>query len=62
LSLGFVAADDSDDLLRVTLGHLRRALLLSLCAYRHGGDHQNGNNQPQVHEYLLAYVACDDGA
>jgi hypothetical protein len=22
---------------------------LSLRAHRHGGDHQNGNNQPQVH-------------
>src|SRR5262249_8646988 len=51
LSLGFVAADDSDYLLRVTLGHLCRALLLSLlslCAYRHGGDRQNGHHRPHA--------------
>src|SRR5262249_31497453 len=48
LSLGFVAADDSDDLLRVTLGHRRRALLLSLSAYRHGADHQNDNHRPHA--------------
>ena len=59
-SLGLVAADDSEDLLRVRLGHLRRSRLLSLRTYWRGGDHQNGNNQPQVHEYLLGYAACDD--
>src|SRR5262249_13647494 len=48
LSLGFIAADDSDDILRVTLGYLRRALPLSLCAYRHGADHQNDNHRPHA--------------
>jgi hypothetical protein len=37
--LGFVAADYFEDLLRV----------LSLRTYWRGGDHQNGNHQPQVH-------------
>ena len=47
--LGLVAADYSKDLLRVRLGHRRRSRLLSLRTYWRGGDHQNGNNQPQVH-------------
>ena len=47
--LGLVAADYFEDLLRVRLGHLRRGRLLSLRTYWRGGDHQNGNNQPQVH-------------
>jgi len=51
--LGLVAADYFEDLLRVRLGHPRRGQLLSLRTYWRGGDHQNGNNQPQVHEYLL---------
>jgi hypothetical protein len=59
--LGLVAADYSEDLLRVRLGYLRQGRLLSLrTSWR--GDHQNGNNQPQVHEYLLKYAACDDDA
>ena len=45
--LGLVAADYSKDLLRVRLGH-QWGRRLSLHAWR-GGDHQNGNNQPQVH-------------
>jgi hypothetical protein len=32
---------------------------LTLRTYWRGGDHQNGNNQPQVHEYLLGYATCD---
>ena len=47
--LGLVAADYFENLLRVRLGHLRRGRLLSLRTYWRGGDHQNGNNQPQVH-------------
>jgi hypothetical protein len=47
--LGLVAADYFENLLRVRLGHLRRERLLSLRTYWRGGDHQNGNNQPQVH-------------
>ena len=44
-----VAADDFEDLLRVRLGHLRRSRFLSLRTFRRGCEHQNGNNQPQVH-------------
>jgi hypothetical protein len=33
---------------------------LSLRTFRRGCNHQNGNNQPQVHEYLLGYAACND--
>ena len=58
--LGLVAADYFEDLLRIRLGYLRRSRLLSLRTYWRGGDHQNGNNQPQVHEYLLGYAACND--
>ena len=47
--LGLVAADYFEDLLRVRLGDLRWSRLLSLRTYWRGGDHQNGNNQPQVH-------------
>jgi hypothetical protein len=36
--------------------------LLSLRTYWRDRDHQNGSNQPQVHEYLLGYAACDDDA
>jgi hypothetical protein len=46
--LSLVAADYFENLLRVRLGHLRRGRLLSLRTYWRGGDHQNGNNQPQV--------------
>jgi hypothetical protein len=46
--LGLVAADYFEDLLRVRLGHLRRGRPLSLRIDWCGGDHQNGNNQPQV--------------
>jgi hypothetical protein len=55
--LGLVAADYFEE-----LGHLWRGRLLSLRTYWRGGDHQNGNNQLQVHEYLLKYAACDDDA
>ena len=58
--LGLVAADYFEDLLRIRLGYLRRSRLLSLRTFWRGCDHQNGNNQPQVHEYLLAYAACND--
>ena len=47
-SLGLVAADYFEDLLRVRLGHLRRGRPLSLRIDWCRGDHQNGNNQPQV--------------
>ena len=47
-SLGLVAADYFEHLLRVRLGHLRRGRPLSLRIDWCGGDHQNGNNQPQV--------------
>src|SRR4029453_6521328 len=44
--LGFVAADDFENLLRVRRGHLRWRRILSLrVCWR---DHQDGNNQPQV--------------
>jgi len=45
LYFGFVAADDSHDLLGVILGYPR---LLSLREYRHGGDQRNSNNEPSV--------------
>jgi len=48
-SLGFVAADYFEDLLRVRLAHLRWLRILSQRPYWRGGDHQDGNNQPQVH-------------
>jgi hypothetical protein len=57
-SLDLVAADDFEDLLRVRLGHPRWRRILSLRPYWRGGDHQDGNNQPQVHEYLLGYAAA----
>jgi hypothetical protein len=44
--------------LRVRLGHPRWRRILSLRPYWRGGDHQDGNNQPQVHEYLLGYPAA----
>ena len=58
--LDLVAADYFEDLLRIRLGYLRRSRLLSLRTFWRGCDHQNGNNQPQVHEYLPGYAACDD--
>jgi hypothetical protein len=57
---GLIAANYSENLLRIHLGDLRRSRALSLRTFRRGCNHQNGNNQPQVHEYLLGYAACND--
>ncbi len=46
-NLGLVAADYSEDLLRLRFGHLRRSRRLSLHTW-HGGNHKNGKNYSQV--------------
>src|SRR4029453_15991209 len=43
LSLGLIATDNFDHLLRVTLGHLGDIPSLSLRVRRYGGDQQDGN-------------------
>jgi hypothetical protein len=45
--LGFVAADDFENLLRVRPGHIRWGRRLSLHTGS-GADHKNCNNDPQV--------------
>src|SRR5262245_42928612 len=47
LGFDFVAADDCHGLLCVTLAYPR---VLSMCVHRHGGDHQNSNNELSVHQ------------
>jgi hypothetical protein len=57
-SLGFVAADDLENLLRVRLGHLGWGRRLSLHTWR-GGDHKSRKDDPQVSVMPPAMVIPD---
>jgi len=56
--LRFVSADDFENLLRVSLGHIRRGRGLSLHRWR-GEDHKSCNNDPQVSVMPLPTVIPD---